>query len=142
MNPKKKHFSEKNKQGASSRSDEHEQAMEAMTKNMLQKESNLIYEAWLSGFVAREIDRVLRVLLICSHEDIRVDRVVNRENITIEEAKNWMFQRENENVTKWKKLYGDYDFWSSKYYQLVIDTYSSGPMETLGIVLDKLGFRT
>ena len=82
------------------------------------------------------------MLLICSHEDIRVDRVVNRENITIEEAKNWMFQRENENVTKWKKLYGDYDFWSSKYYQLVIDTYSSGPMETLGIVLDKLGFRT
>ena len=61
--------------------------MEQMTKDMLQKESHLIYEAWLSGFVARDITSVLRVLLICSHEDIRVDRVVNRENVTIEEAK-------------------------------------------------------
>lgn len=135
------HHIHENKQGALSRSDEHEQAMEAMTQDMLQKESHLIYEAWLSGFVARDIPSVLRVLLVCSHEDIRVDRVVNRENITIEEAKNWMSQRENENVIKWKKLYGDYNFWDPKYYQLVIDTYSSGPMETMGIVLDKLGYR-
>ena len=98
------HHIHENKQGASSRSDEHEQAMEKMTQDMLQRESHLIYEAWLSGFVARDIPSVLRVLLVCSHEDIRVDRVVNRENITIEEAKDWMFQRENENITKCKKL--------------------------------------
>ena len=33
-----------------------------------------------------------------------------------------------------------YDFFDPKYYHLVIDTYSSGPNETVGIVLDKLGF--
>ncbi|MDO8609405.1 MAG: cytidylate kinase family protein [bacterium] len=129
-----------NQQGALSRSDEHERSMEQMTLNMLQKDSNLVYEAWLSGFVAREIPDILRVLLVCGHEDIRIDRVVNRENITIEEAKNWIKQREEENVVKWKQLYGDYDFWDPKYYTVTIDTYGKGPMETLGHVLDKLGY--
>lgn len=129
-----------NKQGAASRSDEHEREIEAMTKQMLTKEQHLIYEAWLSGFVAREIKGVLRVLLICSSDAIRVDRVVNRENISVEEAKHWIKQREEENITKWKKLYGDYDFWDPKYYNLVIDTYSSGRLETLGKILDKIGY--
>jgi len=130
-----------NKHGALSRTDEHEQSMENMTKKMLDHEKNLIYEAWLSGFLARDINDVLKILVVCSHEDIRIDRVVNRENITVEEAKRWMKQREDENIVKWKKLYGDYDFWNPKYYDEVVDTYSSGPMETMGIVLDLLGYR-
>lgn len=134
----RKHEINENKQGAVSRSDSHEKSMENMTLAMLKKEKNLVYEAWLSGFVAREISDVLRVLLICSHEDIRVDRVMNRENITVEQAKHWMKQREEENITKWIKLYGNFDFWNPMYYHLVIDTYSSGPMQTLGKVLDAL----
>ena len=35
----------------------------------------------------------------------------------------------------------DYDFWHPKYYDLVIDTYSSGQMETVGKVLDKLAYK-
>jgi len=46
-----------------------------------------------------------------------------------------------ENEIKWHKLYGQHDFWSPKYYDLVIDTYASGPMSTVGKVLDKLGFK-
>jgi len=115
--------------------------VEEMTKKMLTTKSHLVYEAWLSGFMARNIPDVLKVLLICPHEDIRIDRVVNRENITVDEAKHWIKQREEENVVKWKKLYGDYDFWDPKYYDEVVDTYKSGPMETLGIVLDRLGYR-
>jgi len=129
------------KHGAIARSDEHEQAIEAMTKEKLTKENNLIYEAWLAGFVARDISGVLKVLTICSSEDIRVDRIVNRENISVAEAKAWLKQREKENVNKWKKLYGDYDFWDPEYFDLVIDTYSSGPIQTLGKVLDKLGYK-
>ncbi len=137
----RKHHIHENKQGAQSRSDEHERATEEMTKKMLNNQSNLIYEAWLSGFVARNIPGILKVLLVCSHEDIRIDRVVNREKITIDEAKHWIKQREEENTIKWKKLYGDYDFWDPKYYDLVIDTYSCGPMETMGKVLDQLGHK-
>lgn len=130
-----------NQQGASSRSDDHERSMENMTDKMLTTEKNLIYEAWLSGFIARKIPGILKVLLTCSHEDIRIDRVVNRENITIVDAKKWIVQREEENITKWKKLYGDYDFWDPQYYDVVIDTYTCGPMETTGKVLDKLGYK-
>lgn len=128
-----------NKQGASSRSDAHERSMEARTEKMLKEESNIVYEAWLSGFMARGIEGVLKVLVICSHDDIRVDRVVNRDNLSVEEAKRWMKQREEENIKKWQKLYGKYDFWDPKEYDLVIDTYQVGPMETVGKVLDRLG---
>lgn len=136
----RKHNIHENKQGALARSDDHERSIEKMGEKMLAQEKNLIYEAWLSGFLAKNYQDVFRVLLICSHNDIRVDRVANRENITINEAKKWIKQREIENEKKWKKLYGNFDFWNSKYYNLTIDTYKKGPMETLGKVLDKLGF--
>lgn len=135
------HGIDENKQGALARSDQHERKIDDMTKSILQKEFHLIYEAWLAGFIATGISKVLKVLLICPHEDIRIDRVVNRDNITVEEAKRWIKQREEENIAKWKKLYGDFDFWDPKYYDLVIDTYHSGPMETMGKVLDKLGYK-
>ncbi len=137
----RQHNIHEDKQGASARSDKHEQEVDAMTKTMLATEKKLIYEAWLSGFMARGIKRVLKVLLICSEDSVRVDRVVNREIVTVEEAKQWMKQREDENITKWKKLYGNHDFWDKKYYDLVIDTYGSGAMETQGKVLDKLGYK-
>jgi len=130
-----------NKQGALARSDDHERSIEDMGIKMLKNDKEKIYEAWLSGFLARNYADVFRVLLICSQDDIRIDRVANREKITIAEAKHWIKQREKENDIKWRKLYGDYDFWDPKYFNLVIDTYKKGPMETLGKVLDKLGFR-
>ena len=126
-----------NKTGALSRTDEHEKEIDAMTEEILKTEKDIIYEAWLSGFFARNHKDILKVLLICSHDDIRVDRVANRDNVTVEQAKHWIKQREGENITKWKKLYGNFDFWNPKYFDLVIDTYKKGPMETLGKVLDK-----
>lgn len=134
----KKHNINADQHGALVRSDEHERETEAMTKKMLETESNLIYEAWLAGFVAQDIPGILKVLLICSEDAVRIDRIINRDRLTFEEAKHFIKQREEENEKKWKKLYGNYNFWDPKYYDLVIDTYSSGPMETLGRVLDSL----
>lgn len=135
----KKNKIHQNKQGALSRTDSHEREIDAMTTDLLKTEKDIIYEAWLAGFFAQNYKDVLKVLLICSHDDLRVDRVANRDNVTVKEAKDWIRQRENENINKWKKLYGDYDFWNNKYFDLVIDTYKTGPMETVGKVLDKLG---
>jgi cytidylate kinase len=132
---KSEHFS-----GADTRSDEYERGVENMTKEKLLRESGLVYEAWLSGFVARDIKDVLKVLLVCD-DALRIDRVVNRDKMTVIEAKQQIESREKGNIKKWQELYGPYDFWDPKYYDLVIDTYSSGPMETLGIVLDKLGYK-
>jgi len=134
------HGIHENKQGAAARTDKHENQMEDMTKNKLLNEKGLVYEAWLSGFVARQIPGVLRVLTVCSSEAIRIDRVVNRDGATVDEAKDWIKQRETENIKKWQKLYGPHNFWDPKYYDLVVDTYSLGPMQTLGKVLDMLGY--
>ncbi|QQG43949.1 MAG: cytidylate kinase family protein [Candidatus Roizmanbacteria bacterium] len=122
--------------------DEYDRQIEAETKKLLQDDKHWIIEAWLAGFVAREFKDTLRILLICSSEAIRIDRVVNRDGVSVEDAKKNIKMREEENFKKWKKIYGDYDFFDLKYYNLVIDTYSRGPMETLGIVLDKLGYKT
>ena len=130
-----------NENGALYRPDEREKGMEELAKKTLINEERVVYEAWLAGFIAREIPGVLKVLVICSDEAIRIDRVANRDGYSIEQAKQFIRKREEENIAKWKKLYGDYDFWDPKYYDLVIDTYSSGRMETLGKVLDKLGYK-
>lgn len=135
------HNIHENKQGALARSDDHEREIDNMTKKMLKEERDLIYEAWLAGFMAQGVEGILKVLLICSDSAVLIDRVSNRDGVTIDEAKKFLKQREEENVVKWKKLYGDYDFWDEKYYDLVIDTYSTGPMQTLGKVLDKLNFK-
>ena len=127
-----------NEMGALSRTDDHEKKIDAITQQLLKVEKEIIYEGWLTGFFARSYKDILKVLLVCTHDDIRIDRVANRDNVTVEQAKDWIKQRENENVNKWKRLYGKYDFWDPKYFDLVIDTYKTGPQETLGKVLDKM----
>lgn len=117
-----------------------DEAIEKRTFDLLTKEGRYVIEAWLAGFVARNLKDTFRILLICSNEALKVDRVVNRDKVTIEEAKRFIRLREKENFKKWKKNYGNYNFWDPKYYHLVIDTYSSGPLETVGKVLDKLGY--
>lgn len=138
----REHGVNENEHGASLRPDDREREMEAFAKKTLTEKNNIVYEAWLAGFVARDIPNVLRVLVICSDDAIRIDRVANRDKVTIEEAKHFIHTRESENILKWKKLYGDYDFWDPKYYDVVIDTFSSGQMETLGKVLDKIGYKS
>lgn len=129
-----------NKNGALLRTDYHEKKVDSRTEELLKTEKKIIYEAWLSGFFARNYKDILKVLLICSHDDIRVDRVANRDNVSVKQAKHWIKQREEENIDKWQKLYGDFNFWDHKYFDLVIDTYKTGPLETLGKVLDKIGY--
>ncbi len=100
-----------------------------------------VIEAWLSGFMARERTDTLRILLGCRENSLRIDRVANRDRVSVEQAKNYIRERESINMKEWKRIYGDYNFWDPKYYHLVIDTYSSGQMETVGIVLDELGYK-
>lgn len=130
-----------NKQGALSRSDEHEREIDNLTQELLRNEENIIYEGWLAGYMAQNINGILKVLVTCSQYNVRVDRVVNRDGVTVDEAKHWIKTREAENIKKWHRLYGEKDFWDRKYYDLIVDTYTMGPLETAGRVLDKLGYK-
>lgn len=111
------------------------------TRKFLTQEGHYVIESWLSGFIARDLKNTLRVLLICSNPALKVDRVVNRDKISIEKAKVFIKEREEENFKTWQKIYGKYNFFAPEYFHLIIDTYSSDPLETVGRVLDKLGYK-
>lgn len=129
--------------------DEVEREVDLGMRAKLQKNEGQIFEAWLSGFVAQGVDGVLKILLVC-HDDLRVDRFVNREGVSVDEALRHIKRREEENIKKWTRLYGKewkewvgkepVDFWNPKLYDLVIDTYSHSREETLQLTLDKLGY--
>lgn len=134
-----KHKVNENAHGAEIRPDEHEKEIDAMTKDMLSSKSNIIYEGWLAGYMARGIPDVLKVLVVCPDDEIRAQRVSKRDRVDIEAARKWITQRESENIVKWKKLYGDHDFWDPALFDIVIDTSNSDIQQTRQLVLDKLG---
>lgn len=111
----------------------------AMCEKLSDPNVHMVVESWIAGWNMRGLKHVLRVLLMCD-DALRIDRVVNRDNLTVEEAKKHLEERERENITKWKRMYGVTDFWDPKYYDLVINTYSHGPKETLDLVLQALGY--
>lgn len=114
---------------------------QALRKKISDPNVHMAVESWIAGWNARGLKHVLKVLLMCD-DALRIDRVVNRDNISVEEAKKHLFMREDTNIAKWKRLYNVSDFWDPKYYDLVINTYSHGPNETLNLVLQALGYFT
>lgn len=122
-------------------SDDFDRKIEDKVRETLQNEKHWVIEAWLAGFMARDLKKTLKVLLICSSEAVKIDRIVNRDNINVNKAKQFIKEREEKNLKKWRRLYGDYDFFKAEYYDLIIDTYSSGPLQTVVLVLDKLGYK-
>jgi predicted cytidylate kinase len=111
----------------------------AMREKLSDKNVHVAVESWIAGWNMRGLPHVLKVLLMCD-EALRIDRVVNRDNLTVEEAKKHLREREEANVGKWNRMYGVSDFWDPKHYDLVINTYSHGPKETLNVVLQALGY--
>ncbi|MBI3955208.1 cytidylate kinase family protein [Candidatus Gottesmanbacteria bacterium] len=114
--------------------------LDEFIKNKLQTEDNLIVESWLSGYDAQGIDGVFKIYVACSDDSVRIDRIVNRDRLTIDEAKEHLKTREEENLKKWDKIYHTRDFWNPKLYDLIIDTYQNGPSETLQLAVKAIGF--
>lgn len=111
----------------------------AMREKISDPNVHMAIESWIAGWNARGLPHVLKVLLMCD-DALRIDRIVNRDNLTVEEAKAHIRTREEENLAKWKRMYGVEDFWDPKHYDLVINTYSHGPTETLDLVLQAIGY--
>lgn len=121
-------------------------------REMLSTKKHFIIESWLSGFMAQQISGTLKILLVCN-DDVRVDRVSNRDEVTVFEAKKHVFDREKNNVDKWSRLYKKewetyvsggisrflriekINFWREDLYDLVIDTYSNSKEETVEKVM-------
>jgi cytidylate kinase len=62
--------------------------IEKKTYDTFKNETHHVIEAWLAGFVARDLPKVLRIYLYCSDNALRVDRIANRDKVSTTEAKN------------------------------------------------------
>jgi cytidylate kinase len=113
----------------------------ALREKLSNPNTHVAVESWIAGWNMRGFKHVLKVLLMCD-DALRIDRIVNRDNITVEEAKNHLWAREDANLGKWSRMYNvpKEDFWDPKHYDLVINTYSHGQIETLDLVLQALGY--
>lgn len=112
---------------------------DAMREKISDPTVHMAIESWIAGWNARGIKHVLKVLLMCD-DSLRIDRIVNRDNVSVEEAKLHLRKREEINLGKWKRMYATDDFWDPKHYDLIINTYSHGPRETVDILLQALGY--
>lgn len=124
-------------------------------RQRLETGKHQILESWLSGFMAQGVKGTLKVLMTCSDEAVRVDRIVNRDNVTPKQAIENMHTRYEKNTNKWRDMYGEewkkwvvesgtllaedpIDFWNPKLYDLLIDTYKLSREETLQTVLNAI----
>lgn len=132
------------------RPDGEDQNFDESLKRMFSNEKHLIIETKLAGFNAQEIPGVFKILIVCEDEEgndqksIRMDRLINREKLSVEEAKEEVILREQRDLAKWRRLYANNDqnwvYWDKKYYDLVINTYSHSQEETLKIALEAMGY--
>jgi cytidylate kinase len=128
-------------------------------RETLQNKTNNILDSWLSGFMAQGVKGTLKILVHCKDPAILIDRIANRDNLTIKQAKKHIFERQEKNVAKWKKMYHKQWnnwvvkikkikkdkpiwFWYPELYDLSIDTYQYSKEETLDIALKKLNYPT
>jgi cytidylate kinase len=132
------------------RPDEEDEAFDASLKKALREEKHIVLETKLAGFNAQGVDGVFKILIICENDkgedqtQIRIDRLVNREEQSMQSAKEEVLVREKSDLEKWRRLYANNDknwcYWDHKYYDLVINTYFSDQEKTLKIALDAIGF--
>lgn len=130
------------------RPDEEDILFDRQLKNILQNDSDLVLETKLAGFNAQGIEGIYKILVICEDKngrdqtEIRIDRLVNREGISVEKAKEEIIEREDSDLAKWRKLYGNGDpnwtYLKKEYYDLVINTYETNKEMALKRVLETL----
>lgn len=123
------------------RSDDDDALFDAELKRILSEEEHIVLETKLAGFNAQDIAGIFKILVICENEQgedqtqIRIDRLINREGVPLEEAKAEVLEREKNDLEKWRKLYANDDpnwvYFDRKYYDLVINTYAHNQEEGL-----------
>lgn len=133
------------------RPDEEDKLFDAQLKKILHEDKHIVLETKLAGFNAQGISDIYKVGVICENEQgidqpqIRIDRLVNRENVSVEQAKKDVIDREQHDMEKWRKLYANGDpqwvYFNPKYYDLLINTYSYNQEEAFHLVLQGIGFK-
>lgn len=132
------------------RPDDEDVAFDERLKEILHTEKHIILETKLAGFLAQGLTDIYKFGIVCEdvngqdQTEIRIDRLVNREQLAMDDAKTEVLEREKNDVQKWRKLYVKDDdtwvYWKREYFDCVINTYSHNPDESLQIALKAIGY--
>jgi cytidylate kinase len=122
---------------------------EEQIKKTLNMEKFHIIQSHLAGFDAQGIEGVFKIFVVCESKDgvdktdIRIDRLVNRDGTSVDDAKYELKERDRQNLEKWRRLYANNDpqwvYWNSKYYDLIINTFELNKEDALNATLQALG---
>lgn len=125
--------------------DEFDRAFEEKVKTLLENEKHHVIQAHLAGFVGQGIEGVYKILVVVNDKEgkdqrfVRIDRLMNRDLMSVKDAKQEVEEREEKLLQKFKKLYVPDDpnwfYWDEKYYDLIVNTYSLSQKEALDFVL-------
>lgn len=128
-----------NLEKAEEQNDKLTKKIDNQVKMMLHQKGNLIVDGWMSGFLAKDLSDVLKILLVCK-DDIRYKRFAKREKISYQEAKKRVLQRQRKWFEKIEKIHKikSKDLNDKKNYDLVIDTSYITPQAVVRKVLQKL----
>lgn len=132
------------------RKDQDDRLFDERLKNILRENEHIVLETKLAGFNAQGIAGMFKIVVVCENDEgedqpqIRIDRLVNREGMPVEEAKEEVLVREQNDLARWQRLYGggnpNWVYWDKNYYDLAINTYSHNQEETLTIALKAIGY--
>lgn len=95
-------------------------AVDSETRNTLRTKQAVVVSK-LAGFLSRDIDDSLRILVSCPIEE-RVNRYAKDRGYSIIKSSQLIESREKSDQGKWEKLYGKHDFFDPKIFHLVIDS--------------------
>ena len=136
----------------SKRPDHFDLEYEEKIKYILTNETHRVVQSHLAGFDAQGIEGVFKILVVCEDDEgndkpeIRIDRLVNRDLVSIDDAKHEIREREKQNLEKWRRLYAENNtewvYWDPSYYDFIINTYKYNKDEALQKVLASLGITT
>jgi CMP/dCMP kinase len=90
-------------------------------RDLLLTEMQLVLEGRLAGWLARDLDDVLRVYCDAPLE-VRVQRYAAREGCPAELALRDIQHRDGHDLTRYRSLYGVEDYRDRAFYNTVIDT--------------------
>lgn len=117
--------------------DEIDKEVDDKTLAVLKENHRLVVTSKLAGFLSRSISHTLRVLITCP-KDERIRRYARSRGYSLDKAKQLLILRQKLDNQKWRRLYGNHDFFSPKFFQLVLDSGRLSPADEVKNILSRL----
>ena len=123
----------------SSYAEHHPEIDQELDKKQLHilKQQHLILEGRLAGWLAYHHHIPAHKILLTATENIRANRILNREKGDLKQRKNEMIQREKSETLRYKQIY-HININNPDYYDLVIDTSDKPPNQILQAILNHI----